>query len=102
MTIPRWSTVGVFVVLVIQFILSWLRATKTGKSFRAAVLPDALIALAVSMLFVRAFFGDLPVWIDAPIAFICGLVILFLIALAAVRLKRYVTEAWRLEGKTDH
>ncbi len=98
---PRWSTIGVFVMVVIQFILSWLQAKKTGKSFREAVLPAALIAGAVSIIFVREFFGDLPVWVDAPITILCSLIILFVVGLAVVRLKRYLKEAWRLEDKRD-
>lgn len=101
MRIPDWSTIGVFVMVVIQFILSWLLAKKTGKNRRGAVLPAALIAGAVSIIFVREFFGDLPVWIDAPIAIVCSLIILFLAGLAAVRLKRFVKDAWRLEGERD-
>jgi uncharacterized membrane protein YoaK (UPF0700 family) len=101
MTIPRWSTIGLFVGLVMQFILSWLQAKKTGKSFREAVLPSALMAGAFSIIFAREFFGDLPIWIDAPIAILFSLIILFVVGLAAVRLKRYLKEAWRLEDKKD-
>jgi hypothetical protein len=101
MIIPHWSTIGLFVVVVIQFILSWLKAKKTGKNLREAVLSEALIAGAVTIILVRAFFGDLPVWIDAPILIVCSLIILFLVGLAAVRLKRFAKDAWRLEGERD-
>jgi uncharacterized membrane protein len=101
MLIPRWSTIGLFALLVMQFILSWLQAKKTGKSFREAVLPTALIAGAVSIIFVRESFGDLPVWIDAPIAILCCLIILCLASLAVIRFRSFVKEAWRLEDKKD-
>lgn len=101
MIIPRWSTIGLFVLVVVQFILSWLQAKKTGRNFREAVLPSALIAGAVLIIFVREFFGDLPVWIDTPIAILCSLIILFLVGLAVVRVKRYAKEAWRLEDKRN-
>lgn len=96
---PRWSTIGVFVMVVIQFILSWLQAKKTGKSVREAVLPAALIAVAVSIILVREFFGDLPVWVDAPITILCSLIILFVVGLAVVRLKRYVKRSLAAGGQ---
>jgi hypothetical protein len=101
MTIPRWSTIGLFVGPVVLFILSWLRAKETGKSFRAAVLPYALMAGAGSIFFVREFFGDLPLWIDAPLFLLCSLIILIVLGLQLFRLKRYLREAWWLEDKKD-
>ncbi len=101
MTIPRWSTIAFFVVVVMQFILLWLQAKKTGKDFREAVLPSALLAGTVSIIFVREFFRDLPLWIDAPLVILCFLVILIVLGLWLVRVKRYLKDAWRLEDKTD-
>jgi hypothetical protein len=101
MTIPRWSTIGVFVALALQFILSWLQARKTGKGFREAVLLNALLAGAIAIIVVREFFGDLPKLIDALIAILLSLIILFVVGLAAVRLNRYLKESWRLEDKRD-
>ena len=101
MTIPRWSTIGLFFGIVIQFVLSWLQAKKTGKSFRVAVLPNALMAGALSIMFVREFFDDLPVWIEGPIVILCFLLILMALGLWFVQLKRYLKEAWRLEDKKD-
>ena len=101
MTMPRWTTIVFFVGVVMLFILNWLQAKKTGKSFREAVLPSALIAAAVSIICVREFFGDLPLWIELSLAILSSLIILFLVGLTAVRLKRYLKEAWRLEDKND-
>jgi protein-S-isoprenylcysteine O-methyltransferase Ste14 len=101
MIIPRWSTIGLFVVVVMQFTLSWLHAKKTGKTFREAVLPSALLAVSVSIIFARECFGDLPLWIDAPIAILSSLIILAVAGLAAVEVKRYLKDAWRLENKKD-
>ena len=66
MTIPRWSTIGLFAAVVMQLILSWLQAKKTGRSFREAVLPSALLASGVSIIFLREFlatflYGSRPV-----------------------------------------
>lgn len=101
MTIPHWSTIGLFICLVPQFILSWLQAKKTAKSFREALLPSALIAGAISIGLVREFFGDLPLLIEVPIASLCWLLTLIALGLSLVRLKRYLKEAWRLEAKKD-
>ena len=101
MHIPRWSTIGLFVGLVVLFALSWLRAKKTGESFRAAVLPNVLMAGAGSIFFVREFFGDLPLWIDAPMLILCWLMILIVLGLGLVRFKRFLKEAWSLEAKKD-
>jgi hypothetical protein len=101
MIIPRWSTIGIFVVLVVQFIVLWLQAKKTGKSFRAALLPGALVIGAVSIILVRELFGDLPVWIEAPLVILCLLLILIALALFMVRLTRFLKESWRLEDKKD-
>ncbi len=101
MTIPRLTTIVLFVALVVRFILSWIQARKTGKSFRGAVLPNALMAGAVSIILVREFFGDLPVWIDAPILILCFLLILIALGLWLVRLKRFLKESWRLEDQKD-
>jgi hypothetical protein len=84
-----------------MFALSWLRSKETGKSFREAVLPYALLAVAGSIFFVREFFGDLPLWIDVPIVVLCGLIILILLGLGLFRLKRHLQGAWRLEDKKD-
>jgi peptidoglycan/LPS O-acetylase OafA/YrhL len=99
MPTPRWSTIGLFVFFVIQLIMSWFQARRTGKSFRAAVLPNALMAGALSIIFVREFFGDLPLWIDAPILILCCLIILVYVGLGLVRLERYLKEAWSLKDK---
>jgi hypothetical protein len=101
MIIPHWSTIALSVALVVQFILSWLQAKKTGRSFREAVLPNALMAGGVSIILVREFFGDLPAWGDAPAAILCLLLILIALVLWLVQLKRYLKEAWRLEDKRD-
>ena len=101
MTIPDWSTIGLFIGPVVLFTLSWLRSRETGKSFRAAVLPYALLVAAGSIFFVRGFFGDLPLWIDAPIVVLCSLIILILLGLGLFRLKRHLQGAWRLEDKKD-
>jgi len=101
MIIPRWSTMALFVALVAQFIVSWLQAKKTGKRFRDSVLPNALAAGAVSIIFAREFFSDLPAWIDAPITILCLLLILMAVGLWLVQVKRYLKEAWRLEDKRD-
>lgn len=89
MVVPRWGTIGLFVSIIVQFILSWARAKKTEKSFRAAVLPSALMAIAVSMIFVRFFFEEVPVWVDAPLLIFCFLLISIVLALWIVQFRRY-------------
>ena len=101
MIIPRWSTIGLFFGLVLHFILSWRQARKSGKSFRDAVLLNALLAAVFLIIFIRGFFGDFPLWIDAPITLLLALIILFSIGLATVRLSRHLKAAWRLEDKKD-
>jgi hypothetical protein len=101
MTIPRWSTIGLFVVLVMQFVLAWIQARTTGKSFRAGVLPNALIAGAISIAFARELFVEFPVWIDRTLAILCWLLILMALVLWLVRLKRHLKDDWRLEDKPE-
>lgn len=101
MIIPRWSTIGLFVTLVTQFVLAWLQVRKTGKGFQGTVLPNALAAGAVSIIFAREFFGDLPAWLDAPITILCLLLMVMAVGLWLVRFRLYLKEAWRLEGKGD-
>ena len=60
MTIPRWNTIGLLVALVMQCVFTWLQAKKTGKSFRGAVLPSALMAAGTSIAFAREVFIELP------------------------------------------
>lgn len=97
----RWSTIGLFVVILIQFSLSWARAKKTGKSFRSAVLPSALMAGLTSIVLARAFFDALPLWIDATLVILVSLVLLIVLALLLVQLRRYLATAWWLERKSD-
>lgn len=99
MTVPGWSTIGLFVASVFLFISSWVQARKRGKSFRSAVLPNALLAGAVSIIFAREFFADLPIWIDAPLAIVVCLVILIGLGLLLLRLRRYLVASWRVEQK---
>ena len=101
MNIPRWSTIGLVVGIVLQFVLAWLQAKKTGKRSRESVLPKALMAGALSIMFVREFFGEIPVWIEAPIAVLCFLMILFALGFWLVQLKRHLKDAWRLEDESD-
>jgi hypothetical protein len=99
--VPRWFTFLLFASIIMQVIVSWLHAKKTGKSFRAAVLPNALIAAGVTIILVREFFAEVPPWIDGPLAILCFLLILFAFGLWAIQLKRYLQESWRLEEKKD-
>jgi hypothetical protein len=97
--IPRWGTTGLLVLLVIQFILSWIQARQTGKSLRSKLLINALMAGSVSLIFAREFFGDLPLWIDATVVVLVSLMILVGLGLETLRLKRYLKSAWWLEWK---
>ena len=101
MIIPRWSTIGLFALLLMQVIVSWLLAKKKGKSFRGSLLPTAMMAGAISIAFVREFFVVLPVYIDVILVILCWLLILIALGLWLVQLKRYLKEARRLEDKTD-
>jgi len=101
MTIPRWSTIGLFALLLMQVIVSWLQAKKSGNGFRGSLLPTALMAGAISIAFAREFFVALPVYIDAILVILCWLLILIALGLWLFQLKRYVKEAWRLEDKPD-
>lgn len=95
--IPRWSTAGLFILLVIQFLRAWIEARKAGKNFRSTVLPSALIAGGMSLIFVREFLGNLPSWIDATLAILVSLIMLAASLLAAVQLRKYLKTAWWLE-----
>ena len=101
MTIPPWTTIGMFAGVNLNFILTWLHSKKTGKGIRESVLPAALAAGAVSIIFVREFFGDAPLWIDVPAMILLSSILLWLVGLSAVRLTRYLKEGWRLEDKTN-
>jgi len=101
MTIPRWTTIGMFAFGVMHFILTWLQSRKTGTSYREKVLPAALFAGAVSIIFVREFFGDTPRWFDIPIMILLSSIILWLFGLWAVRLSRHLKESWRLQDKAN-
>jgi hypothetical protein len=101
MTIPRWSTIGLFVCVGMQLILTWLQSRKTRTNYRKSVLPAALLAGAVSIIFVREFFDDNPRWFDIPVAILLSSILLWLLGLSAVRLTRYLKESWRLEDKAN-
>ena len=101
MTIPRWSTIGLFALLLMQVIVSWLQAKKSGKGFRGSLLPTALMAGAISIAFAREFFVVLPVYLEVILVTLCCLLILISLGLWLVRLKRFLKDSWRLEDKTD-
>jgi hypothetical protein len=101
MTIPRWSTIGLLVALVVQFVFMWLQAKKTGEGFRGVVLPSALMAGVGSIAFAREFFIELPDWIDATLLIVCWLLILMAFGLWLVHVKRYLKRVWRLEEEKD-
>jgi hypothetical protein len=98
MFIPRWSTIGLFVLLMIQFVLALAHAKKTARSFREAVLPNALVAAAISIVFAREFFGDLTPWVEAPLAILCLLLILIALGLWLAQLRRYLNGLWTTGG----
>jgi len=101
MTIPRWSTIGLFALLLMQVIVSWRQAKKSGKGFRGSLLPTALMAGAISIAFAREFYIHLPVYIDVILVILCWLLILIALGLWLVQLKLYLKDSWRLEDKTD-
>jgi len=104
MTIPRWTTIVLFAGVVMNFIMTWLQAKKTGTSFRESVLPSALVAGAVSIIFVREVIGDIgdrPRWIDIPFLILLSSIISYLLGLSAVRLTRFLRESWRLDDKEN-
>jgi len=104
MNIPPWSTTGLFVCLVIQIITFWLIAKKRGKSIREAVLPSALLAGGVLVIFLRELFANVPHWLDVALGIVGSLIILLVLGLWLIRLKGFVSflkDVWRLEDKTD-
>ncbi len=101
MIIPRWSTIGLFALLLMQVIVSWLQANKSGKGFRGSLLPTGLMSGAISIAFAREFFVVLPVYIDVILMILCWLLILISLGLWLAQLKRYMKDSLRLEDKTD-
>lgn len=97
--IPRWGTFGLLGLLILQLIVAWRHAKKTGGGFRSTLLPNALAAAAVAIIFVREWFAYVPVWIDAPLVIVCLLLLLTAFLLWGVWLKRYVQEAWQLDER---
>lgn len=95
--IPKWSTFFLLVFIILQLILAWRGARKTGKKPRSALLPNILASAAMAIVFVREWFGNIPVWIEAPLVVICLLLILIAFVLWGIWLKRYLRDAWRLE-----
>ena len=99
MTLPKWSTFGIFVAIVANFLVSWVRAKHAEKGFRSALLPNALMAGGMSVVFVRDFFSDVPIWIDAPLAVLASSVILIALVLYLIKLKRFLINAWAEQEK---
>ena len=58
--IPHLTTIVLFLLILLQFLLFWTAAKRKGKTFREGVLPNALAVAAVTIVLVREFFGDLP------------------------------------------
>jgi len=83
-----------FVVLVTQFVVAWVRERRAKEGFRSALLSKALMAGGMSMIFVREIFRDVPLWIDAPLVILVSLVCLITFVLYLIKLKRYLKNAW--------
>lgn len=94
MTLPTWTTIGLFVALLAQLALSWTRAKHNGKSFRSAVLPNALMAGGVSIILIREFLKEIPIWIDATLVILVSIIMLLAVGLLLLQLKRYLKNAW--------
>jgi hypothetical protein len=101
MVIPQWSTIGLLVVFVMQLILVWRDANKTGKSLRTDVVPSALMAVAMTIIFVRSFFEDVPKWMDPPLAIFTFLILAIVLTLRIIQFKRYMKTAWWLDWRRD-
>jgi Kef-type K+ transport system membrane component KefB len=56
--LPKWTTFVIIAAFLVQFVLTWLQAKRSGKRFRSAVLPNALMAVAMSIVFARELFKD--------------------------------------------
>ena len=94
MTLPKWTTIVIFVAFLVQFVVAWLEAKRSGKGFRSAVLPNALMAAGMSIIIAHEVFKDIPAWIDDSLAALA--LLLFLLAGAGflIRLKHYLKSAW--------
>ena len=57
----------------------------------------ASFAIAVTIIFVRSFFEDAPLWIDAPLVILCLVLAAIGFGLWIVWFKRYIRNAWRLD-----
>ena len=99
MTLPNWTTFVIFVAILVQFVATWVQAKRSGKSFRSAALPNALLALGVSIGFARELFKDIPSWIDDPLKAVALLLLLSALAGFLVQLKRYLKNAWHQQEK---
>ena len=94
MTLPKWTTIGLFIALLAQLALSWTQAKHNEKSLRSAVLPNALMAGGVSIIFIREFFKEIPIWIDATLVILVSIIMLLAVGLLLLQLKRYLKNAW--------
>ena len=93
-TIPRWSTIFLFIWFVVQLAVAWVRAKRAETGVGSSLLPHALIAAALSVVFVRDLFEYVPIWIDAPLVILVLIAILIALVLLRVRLKRYLINTW--------
>jgi len=98
-TIPRWTTIFLFIAFVTQLAVAWVRAKHAETGFRSALLPQALIAAAISVVFVREFFEYVPIWIDLPLAILVGVANLIAMVLFMFKLKRYLRAQWLEQEK---
>ena len=99
MTLPQWTTFVILVSMIVQFVVAWLQAKRSGKSFRSAVLPNALMAVAMSIVFAHELFREVPAWIDDSLALIALLLFLSAGVGFLVQLKHYLKNAWHPQQK---
>lgn len=99
--VPGWSTFVLFAVLIVQLVLRWVHAKKTGRRFQSALQSSALLVAGIMIGFVREWFRDVPSWIDASLAIILWLLILTIFVRWTLWFRRYLQDSWRLEQKNN-
>lgn len=64
MKITRWLTIAVFGVLVMQVIILWIQAKKTGKNVWLTIRSSAFMVAIITIMLVRESVGEIPARID--------------------------------------
>jgi hypothetical protein len=93
----NWPMIFFLVAFVMQVIVRWTHAKKTGEKVRDAVLPDLLLIAATAVILVREGMGNISDQTEWGLLFLVAILLLLAFLSLSAQVKRHLQAVGLLE-----